>query len=235
MKKTSTKTSVFIDGYNLYHDINNLKKPHLKWVNISSLAKEFAKPNFVNPDQGFEIIRIKFFTAPPLHKKPEVQQRYLTYTKALKHFGVEIIEGKFKQKLLTHKDTSGRSFTRISHEEKESDVNIALAILEDAFEKTSDKILVITNDSDISPAIRLALKKNPNLKINVITPPLIKSKRANYDLVNACGDVNKDKKRQVYFKTRMITEEHLDKNLLPEEIVIDEKTRIAIPEKYKKM
>jgi uncharacterized LabA/DUF88 family protein len=223
------KVSVFIDGYNLYHAINNLKKPHLKWVNLFNLAKQFARP-----DHGFEIIRVKFFTAPPLHKATEVQKRYSTYTKSLKHCGVEVVEGKFKQKLLTYKDGDGKSFTRISHEEKESDVNIALAILEDAFEKTSDKILVITNDSDISPAIRLALKKNQNLRINVITPPLIKTKRANYDLVDACGDINKDKKGQVYFKTRMITEYHLEKSLLPEEIVIDAKTKIVIPAQYKK-
>ncbi len=120
------KVIVFIDGYNLYHAINNLKKPHLKWVNLFNLAKQFARP-----DHGFEIIRVKFFTAPPLHKATEVQKRYSTYTKALKHCGVEVVEGKFKQKLLTYKDVDGKSFTRISHEEKESDVNIALAILED--------------------------------------------------------------------------------------------------------
>ena len=222
------KVSVFIDGYNLYHAVDNLKKPHLKWVNLFNLAKEFAKP--IN---GFEIIRVKFFTAPPIHKSKEVQKRYSDYIKVLSHCGVEIIEGKFKRKLLTYKDHDGQLFTRTTHEEKESDVNIALAILEDAFEKTSDKILVVTNDSDISPAIRLALTKNQNLKINVITPPLIKTKRANYDLIDACGDINKNKKGQVFFKTRMILEEHLENNMLPKVVVIDEKTKISMPTKYK--
>ncbi len=221
------KVSVFIDGYNLYHAVDNLKKPHLKWVNLFNLAKEFARA-----DSGFEIIRVKFFTAPPSHKSPEIQFRYSNYMKALKHCGVEIVEGKFKKKILSYKDSQGRLFTRAAHEEKESDVNIALAILEDAFEKISDKLLVITNDSDISPAIRLALKKNPNLKINVITPPLIKTKRANYDLMDACGDVNKNKKGQVYFKTRMISELHLEKNLLPREIALDNNTVISMPYCY---
>ena len=222
------KVSVFIDGYNLYHAINNLKKPHLKWVNLFGLAKEFART-----DTGFEIIRVKFFTAPPIHKSPQIQQRYSIYIKALKCCGVDVVEGKFKQKLLTYKDGDKKYFTRISHEEKESDVNIALAILEDAFEKTSDKLLVITNDSDISPAIRLALQKNKNLKISVVTPPLIKTKRANYDLISACGDINKNKKGQVFFKTRMITEYHLERNLLPEEIIIDDKNKIIMPKEYK--
>ena len=222
------KVTIFIDGYNLYHAIDNLKKPHLKWINLLGLSQEFAKP--IN---GFEIINAKFFTAPPLHKSKEVQERYFTYIAALKHYGVEIIEGKFKRKLVKYRDDKGNSFTRTTHEEKESDVNIALAILEDAFERISDKILVITNDSDISPAIRIALKKNDVLRINVITPPLTKTKRANYDLLDACGSVNKNKKGQVYFKTRMISQEHLEKNLLPSEIVVNEDRKITIPDKYR--
>lgn len=224
-----TKVSVFVDGYNLYHAVDNLKKPYLKWVNIKSLSEEFAKK-----ENGNEIIRIKFFTAPPIHKSAETQQRYNCFIKAQQSFDIEIIEGKFKRKLQTYKDSKGKSFTRTSHEEKESDVNIALAVLEDAFEKISDKILVITNDSDIAPAIRLARTKNSKLKINVITPPLIKTKRANYDLIDACGDINKNKRGQVFFKTRMIKEEHLEKNLLPEVIIIDDNKKITMPKEYKK-
>jgi len=220
------KVSVFIDGYNLYHAIDNLKKPHLKWVNLFGLAREFAKAD------SFEIIRVKFFTAPPIHKSEAIQKRYSTYISALKYCGVEIVEGKFKKKFLTYKDPAGNTFEKETHEEKESDVNIALAILEDAFEKTSDKLLVITNDSDISPAIRLARTKNPNLKINVITPP-IQSKYANYDLMNACGDINKNKAGQVYYRTRMISENHLVNNLLPEQIIVDGKVKVVLPKEYK--
>ena len=83
------KVSVFIDGYNLYHDIDNLHKPHLKWINLFNLSQEFAKPS-----NGFEIIRVKFFTAPPIHRSTESQNRYSLYIQALKCFNVEIIEGK---------------------------------------------------------------------------------------------------------------------------------------------
>jgi uncharacterized LabA/DUF88 family protein len=221
------KVSVFIDGYNLYHAVDNLKKPHLKWVNLLTLSQTFARS-----DHGFEIIRIKFFTAPPIHKHESIQKRYANYIKVLKHLGIEVIEGKFKGKTLTFKDDHGNFLEKQTHEEKESDVNIALAILEDAFEKTSDKILVFTNDSDIAPAIRLAKTKNKNLKINVITPPLKEGQRANYDLIDACGDVNKDKRGQVFFKTRMISENHLENNMLPKVVVIDEETKITMPTKY---
>ena len=221
------KVSVFIDGYNLYHAVERLKKPHLKWVNLFSLFAIFAPPEL-----DFKIIRVIFFTAPPTHKSKEVQKRYYNYIRVLEHYGVEIVEGKFKEKLISYADDNGKLFTKKTYEEKESDVNIALAILEDAFEKTSDKILVATNDSDISPAIRLALTKNSNLKINVITPPLEQGRKANFDLMDACGDVHRTKK-QVFFKTRMISEEHLEKNLLPNDVLIDENTKIIIPDKYR--
>jgi len=33
----------FIDGFNLYHAINNLNQSHLKWLNLHSLSKTFIK------------------------------------------------------------------------------------------------------------------------------------------------------------------------------------------------
>lgn len=220
------QVSVFIDGYNLYHAIHNLAKPHLKWVNLFQLAKEFARY-----DLGYQIKRVVFFTAPPIHKSQEVQQRYALYIQALQANNVLVIEGKFKKKILSY-NKDNKNFTRISFEEKESDVNLALSIIEDAFEKISDKILVITNDSDIAPAIRMARAKNKLLRINVITPPLIKTKRANYDLMAACGDVNKNKKGQIFFKTRMISQLHLENNLFPEIVIAKNGEKILRPNEY---
>jgi hypothetical protein len=34
----------FVDGFNLYHAIHYLKAPHLKWVNLWSLASVFIRP-----------------------------------------------------------------------------------------------------------------------------------------------------------------------------------------------
>jgi len=220
------KVSVFIDGYNLYHAIAALKKPHLKWINPKKLC------NFFITDKSEIIFRVKFFTAPPIHKSSEIQARYHTFISALAAHDIEIIEGNFKRKIISYKH-DGKEFTRTTHEEKESDVNLSLAILEDAYEKISDKLLVITNDSDIAPAIRIARKKNKNLKINVITPPLIKTKKANYDLADACGNVNRNKQGQTYFKTSMIKEFMLAESIMPETITLKNSTEILIPEEYK--
>ena len=174
---------------------------------------------------------VKFFTAPPIHKSKNTQNRYKKYIQAISHHGVSVIEGQFKKKTIKLKE-GNKFYTKITHEEKESDVNIALSILECSYEKLCDKILVITNDSDISPAIRMALKKNSEIKINVITPPLRKDQKPNYDLMHASRSINKDKKGQIYFKTRLIKESHLKNNMMPEIIEKDNGEKILMPDKY---
>ncbi len=214
------KVSVFVDGFNLYHSIDALNKNspenknYLKWVNLKSLSEKFIN------HACEEICTVVYFSAiADFHRNPEVPKRHRIYIKALESVGVKFIEGNFKKK----KD---------NYEEKETDVNIALAILEDAYEKTSDKILLITNDSDISPAIRMARLKNPKLKINVITPP---TASPNYDLIQSAGDfvlINNGKgKRKFYGKTRIIQELHLKKSLFEKEISYKGKV-ITRPDKY---
>jgi hypothetical protein len=39
------RVACFIDGFNLYHSVEELKKPHLKWLNLWGLAQAFIKPS----------------------------------------------------------------------------------------------------------------------------------------------------------------------------------------------
>lgn len=223
MKK---QVSVFIDGYNLYHAIVGLKKSYLKWVCPYSICKHYL-------NAGEEIKRIVFFTAPPIHKPKDVQMRYKAFVTALQARGVHIVEGCFKKKLVTI-HTGGNTYTRPSHEEKETDVNLSLAILEDAYERISDRIIIITNDSDISPAIRMAKLKNPQLMADVISPPLPKNRKPNHDLAFACGKVNRNKNGQVYIKTTVIKEYILEQSIMPEIITLANGELIHMPKEYQR-
>ncbi len=57
----------------------------------------------------------------------------------------------------------------IKTEEKGSDVNLAAYLLSDAMREICDCAVVVTNDSDISGALKL-VKKYTNVRIGVITP-----------------------------------------------------------------
>ncbi len=37
----------YIDGFNLYHQVQKLKNPHLKWVSLPALMSCFLAPNEV--------------------------------------------------------------------------------------------------------------------------------------------------------------------------------------------
>jgi hypothetical protein len=132
------KVSIYIDGYNLYHHIKNQfpQKPYLKWLNLKTIFYEFAKK------EEFEIIKVKFFTAPPIHRSKDTIARYQNYIAILKYYGVEIIEGQFKKKNINFITDNGQKLTKTTYEEKESDVNLSLTIL---YQIQSLHILYISN------------------------------------------------------------------------------------------
>lgn len=87
--------------------------------------------------------------------KPGFLERHRTYVLALQATGVEVALGRFKAR--------SRSCPRCRHryqgyEEKETDVAIAIRIVELALSPACDTTVVVTGDTDILPAIRAARK-----------------------------------------------------------------------------
>jgi uncharacterized LabA/DUF88 family protein len=94
----------------------------------------------------------------------------------------------------------------IAHEEKETDVNIALQMLDDAYRDRFDRALLVSADSDLAPPIRMVLDRFPKKRIRVITPI---GRSHSWALVNAAGGLKSSKK---------LGRAHLDMSLLPEQI-----------------
>ncbi len=161
------RVAFYVDGYNLYHSIAalaraNPSKNYLKWVDLRKLFSFF-----INPHEE-EIADIYFFTAKPTHTRPEVQQRFYQLTIAYQRFlRIKTIYGKFKSKNEQCKKCHAQW---VRHEEKESDVNLAVSIVRDAYEKNYDYAYIVTQDSDMAPAVKLAEKVNPG-HLRLLTPP----------------------------------------------------------------
>jgi uncharacterized LabA/DUF88 family protein len=126
-----------------------------------------------------------------------VLQAQKTYIKALKIVSVNPILGFFKKK---DRKCPSCSHKWTSHEEKETDVNIASYLIDLAYQNTFDRALVISNDSDLSPAIRLVRKRFPEKRITTVAPP-------NYYHSNELIQASSDKAR--------IRPEHLEQALFP--------------------
>jgi len=132
----------------------------------------------LNLQRLFEVLRpnddlqtVKYFTA--LVAGPK-QQRQLIYLSALETLPkVEIVQGKFKKKRIrcTHPDCpmSGNRYFD-SQEEKHTDVNIALHMLDDAYRQKCDNQVLISGDSDLVPAVQHVRTRFPMIRVFVYVP-----------------------------------------------------------------
>jgi hypothetical protein len=114
------RLAVYIDGFNLYHAINDLGDDRLKWLNLFSLSKSLVRA-------GEELAKAHYFTALVdwnIHKR----MRHQDYINALKAKGVIVTEGNFK---LGDKHCSQNNRFCPFHEEKQTDVSIGVHMVSD--------------------------------------------------------------------------------------------------------
>lgn len=156
------KVNFYIDGFNLYHSINSYAKT-CKWLNLYDLCTTFLK-------KGEEIGTIYYFTAYTFWDTEKVS-RHKTYIAALKLVNVKIIFGKFKAvtRHCTKRDKiCDRTFD--THEEKQTDVNIAMQLLEDAFKNAFDTAIIVSGDSDLVPPIKRIKSNFPFKRVGILSP-----------------------------------------------------------------
>lgn len=153
------RTYVYIDGFNFYYGA--VKDTQFKWLDFKKLLQHLL-------DLKHQIIAIKYFTAMVSGKiDPDQPIRQKTYIRALKKFIPEI--SVYMGHFMSHdvykpiaypidKRLFGKNikFVKIiKSEEKGSDVNLAVHLLNDAWQDLYDCAVVISNDSDLSEALRL--------------------------------------------------------------------------------
>jgi uncharacterized LabA/DUF88 family protein len=156
----------YIDGFNVYYALNgdpclsNFPYRKYKWLNYRKLAESTIGSKDT-------ITGIFYFTAFVKWKMPDVIYRHKQYIKVLRTEGVETIYGRFMKKNIQCHLCYKRFPT---HEEKRTDVNIALKIFGDAIDNLYDKALIISADSDLLPVISAVHKYAPDKEIGVMFP-----------------------------------------------------------------
>lgn len=154
------RTFVYVDGFNLYHAINDLRDDSLKWLCLRRLSE-----SIVRPDE--RVTKIKYFSAYATWM-PAAYKRHRAYVQALQEEGVEFIEGQFKKKFLRCKVCSAQYQT---HEEKETDVNIGIHLVRDTFEGRFDRAIIVSADTDMRSAVKMARGISGTKIIDVVSPP----------------------------------------------------------------
>jgi uncharacterized LabA/DUF88 family protein len=154
------RASFYIDGFNLYHGIDDLGDDRLKWLNLDSLCRSFLREN----DQ---LASINFFTALSRWDKAK-RQRHIAYINAIEHTGVMVHLGTFDRpsKFCWEKNDYCRNF-----HEKKTDVAIAVSLLGDGFEDKYDKAFLVSADSDQVPLAERFRDSLPHKMLLHIAPP----------------------------------------------------------------
>lgn len=161
------RTSVYIDGFNLYY--RALKDSPYKWLDLKKLVTNLLSPKHV-------IVEIKYFTAIVSGIfDPDQPSRQRTYIRALETYIPELTV--YYGHFLSHPTflplsplTSTLKLVKVMKtEEKGSDVNLAVHILNDAWLEKYDCAVIVSNDSDLAESLRL-IRIQHNKMIGLISP-----------------------------------------------------------------
>ena len=167
------RVSAFIDGFNLYHSIKAIDMGHFyvrvdkkviklddcRWVNLRLLCQTFCTSNE-------SLKEVYYFTAFAPWSKGK-QARHRRYVKALADEQVQSIQGQF-QRVSRMCRACGAVYK--THEEKYTDVNLSLHVLQAAYQNQCDKFIIVTADSDFVPAIKMLLDNFPNKQVHILFP-----------------------------------------------------------------
>ena len=180
------RAMAFVDGFNLFHA---LKKCDLRdrWCNIRKLINDKIE------DKSIILDKIWWFTA--YYKKDyQAVKRHMMYAKALSSEKIQPYLGEYNEvsKVFDKNSHKIKSITPddlmknrknipdrieyITEEEKKTDVNIAVKIVEGAFLDLYDIAYIVSGDSDLYTAVDIAKQHFKDKKFINVLPPFSKGK-----------------------------------------------------------
>ncbi|WP_421904286.1 NYN domain-containing protein [Mameliella sp.] len=151
---------MYVDGFNLYHAIDDLGDDSLKWFDLWGFSKSLLRR-----DEFLD--KVSFFTAVLSWDKAK-RLRHSAYVSALSAKGVNVVNSNFKkqQKYCFEQDRYCKF-----REEKKTDVAIGVSIVADAMSGRFSRAVLITADSDQIPAVEVARAENPEAEFSLVLPP----------------------------------------------------------------
>ena len=161
------RVTFYIDGFNFYFGLKRSKRkdPEWKkfyWIDIVKLFNSFLGENQV-------LEKVIYFTAAPLSpQKNSRQSAFLNANKLINGDKFEIVRGKYMEKHFSCPYCNA-DITR--PEEKKTDVNISIRMIDDCVMNNTDIAALVSADSDLVPPMELIQKRFPKVGIKVYFPP----------------------------------------------------------------
>lgn len=177
------RTAFFVDGYNVFYGL--LAGTPYKWLDLKGLLGHVAY--IENPRSA--LVSVDYFTS---SVKPELATRGIAskeaqdaYVRALKttsvsvHYGRHKLEPAKAPRFIDRKTGASRQdkVAIWKLEEKETDVHIAISMYRTASRQAVrnvhdriEQLVLVSSDTDMTPALRAIREDFPDMKVGVILP-----------------------------------------------------------------
>lgn len=205
----SLRGELYVDGFNLYHAVYDLGKPYLKWLNLRRLAELIARGH------AKTIGEVVFCTAyfPGDHGK---KVRHQAYVAALAMVDVDTRFGHTtKEPMQCRLNGCGHKWDQ--PREKETDINLSLAMTLGAFDDKYDVAFLLTADTDQAATLRVMRARFPKKRLITVCPP---------------GRPPSKHLKDLSHSTFKLTEDHIDECVLPALVTKPGSRTIARPREY---
>jgi hypothetical protein len=158
-RRMPIRAAFYIDGFNVYHALDDLNQPHLKWLNWHALAARLI------PSLSEELVKVTVCTAIKPPQASEKAARHRVYLRALASAGVVCLKGEFAEE---HRDCRECGAHWEAPVEKQGDVNLAISIIDDAHRDVFDHCYLVTADSDQAATARMLKRSWPDKKLTTV-------------------------------------------------------------------
>lgn len=150
----------YVDGFNLYYGLKSKGWRRYYWLDLHRLSEQLLRAHQ-------RLVKVHYFTA-RIRATPGAKRQgvYLDALSTLS--GLSIHYGHFLAKA-RHCSSCGATWQ--GHEEKLTDVNIAVQLLGDAQDDAFDTALLVSGDSDLTPPVTEVRRRYPAKRVVVAFPP----------------------------------------------------------------
>ena len=159
------RASAYIDGFNLFHGLQARKWKQYYWLDPCELIR-----NLIPAKENLTLAHVHFFTAPVRQGRDEAgarrQQVYLDVLETLPQLTIHYGQW-FNRDMWCRK--CGATWRK--PEEKMSDVNLAVQLVQDAYENRFDVAYLVSGDSDLTTPVQTVRDRFPDKQVRVAFPP----------------------------------------------------------------
>ena len=196
------RVAVYVDGFNLYHAIADLKKPYLKWLNLKRLSELLVQR------KSQRVVKIAYFSAVAYYYQNTEHEgrirRHEAYLRALQAKGVECHLGNFAKRDHHYKGKGYRARWQ-RREEKQTDVAIGVHVTRDAFRDCFDRALIVSVDTDMLPLFRVLKAEFPEKQFITVAPPARAHHRDLLLLANGHMVIKRSQVEKSLFGSRVVS------------------------------